>query len=134
MASPPPPPGARRRRLLVGPDCRQPGKHPRTPSGFHATTTNPDRMRAWWASWPQANIGVTTGTSGLVVVDLDGPQGLATWRALTAEHGPGPATATVATPAATSRTTANPLPAVLSPQAWLRRRACGCSTQICSDP
>jgi hypothetical protein len=49
----------------LGPDCRQPGKHPRTPGGHHAATSNPDQVRAWWALWPHANIGITTGTTGL---------------------------------------------------------------------
>jgi hypothetical protein len=82
----------------LGPDCRQPGKHPRTPSGHHTATTNPDQVRAWWTRWPNANIGITTGTTGLAVVDLDGPEGLDTWQRLTARYGPGPDTAAAITP------------------------------------
>ncbi|MGH8896692.1 MAG: bifunctional DNA primase/polymerase, partial [Egibacteraceae bacterium] len=56
-------------------------------------------MGVWWARWPTANIGVSTGrASGLVVIDLDGDAGRASWERLLAEHAPVPETATVATP------------------------------------
>lgn len=83
----------------AGADCRQPGKHLRTLNGFHDATVNPGRVGVWWTRWPTANIGVPTGrASGLVVVDLDGDAGRASWERLLAEHGPVPETATAVTP------------------------------------
>jgi hypothetical protein len=44
--------------------------------GHHDATTDPDRIRAWWARWPHANIGMPTGKrSGWVVVDVDPKHG-----------------------------------------------------------
>lgn len=34
-------------------------------------TTDPATVRQWWERWPDANVGIATG-SGLVVIDLDG--------------------------------------------------------------
>jgi Bifunctional DNA primase/polymerase, N-terminal len=83
----------------AGPDCRKPGKHPRTINGYRDATTDPARAGIWWTRWPNANIGVATGQpSGLVVVDLDGEPGHRSWARLIDEHGPVPETATVATP------------------------------------
>jgi replicative DNA helicase len=39
-------------------------------------TKTPDLIRSWWTKWPQANIGIATGrASGVVVIDVDGPEG-----------------------------------------------------------
>jgi putative DNA primase/helicase len=52
--------------------CTSPGKHPRTPNGFYAATTDEAKIKAWWSIEPPANIGVPTGRmSGLVVLDID---------------------------------------------------------------
>ncbi|ONH33637.1 bifunctional DNA primase/polymerase [Pseudofrankia asymbiotica] len=59
-------------------------------------TTDPSVITFWWSTWPRASVGVATGPSGLVVVDLDGDEGVASWLSLVAEHGQVP-TATVAT-------------------------------------
>jgi hypothetical protein len=81
-----------------GPDCRQPGKHPRTADGFHDATTHAAVVARWWQRWPHANIGIPTGpASRMAVIDLDGPAGTSTWHALTAHHGT-VATATAVTP------------------------------------
>lgn len=37
-------------------------------------TCDPERIERWWASHPRDNIGIATGPSGLVVVDLDVPK------------------------------------------------------------
>ena len=50
--------------------CSNPGKHPLTPRGLDDATVDPERIRAWWAQWPSANIGLRTG-DGLVVLDVD---------------------------------------------------------------
>jgi P4 family phage/plasmid primase-like protien len=48
---------------------------PLTPNGFKAATTDPDQIRAWWAQWPKALIGVPTGkVAGFWVLDLDRPK------------------------------------------------------------
>lgn len=34
------------------------------------------QVRAWWTHWPEANIGIVTGAiSGVVVLDIDNPEG-----------------------------------------------------------
>lgn len=44
----------------------------RSGRGFRDATTDLDQVEAWWRRFPQANIGVPTGSaSGLVVVDVD---------------------------------------------------------------
>ncbi|WP_331736682.1 bifunctional DNA primase/polymerase [Streptomyces sp. NBC_00211] len=39
--------------------------------GFHAATTDPDRLREWWRREPEFGIGVACGAAGLVVIDVD---------------------------------------------------------------
>lgn len=57
-------------------DCR--GKHPRTINGVLDATTDVNTIKRWWTKWPSASIGIATGKkSGLAVIDLDGPEGLA---------------------------------------------------------
>ncbi|MFO0932928.1 MAG: bifunctional DNA primase/polymerase [Planctomycetota bacterium] len=44
--------------------------------GFHDATTDETRIRAWWETWPDANIGLRAGeASGFDVVDLDTQKG-----------------------------------------------------------
>lgn len=48
------------------------GKTPLTSHGFKDASTDPERIREWWTTTPDANIGIATGTaSNLVVLDLD---------------------------------------------------------------
>ena len=55
--------------------CARGGKRPYTPAGFHDASCDAGVVRAWWARWPGANIGLPTGSaSGLDVVDVDVPQ------------------------------------------------------------
>ncbi|WP_157009122.1 bifunctional DNA primase/polymerase [Agromyces laixinhei] len=52
--------------------CHPDGKRPLTPSGFHDASHDHDIVRAWWATWPTANLGMPTGpASGVDVVDVD---------------------------------------------------------------
>ena len=51
------------------------GKTPLTSSGFHAASNDPRMVADWWRVWPDANIGVATGPSGLLVVDCDTAKG-----------------------------------------------------------
>lgn len=47
-------------------------KRPLTRHGFHDATTNPAQIARWWRDWPDANIGMPTGSiSGWEVVDVD---------------------------------------------------------------
>jgi hypothetical protein len=47
-------------------------KSPLTPRGLHDATQDPEQIRAWWGRWPEALVGVPTGsTTGLVVIDYD---------------------------------------------------------------
>lgn len=49
-----------------------PLKRPLVATGFHAATQDEAQIRAWWAQWPDALVGVPTGEkTGLVVIDLD---------------------------------------------------------------
>ena len=52
----------RRRPVFVPAGLRRnSGKHPRTEHGLLDATTDPDRIRSWWARWPDANVGIPTG-------------------------------------------------------------------------
>lgn len=53
------------------PDCKYTGKHPRTNKGVWDATTDPAQIRRWWRQWPNANIGISCGPSGLIILDLD---------------------------------------------------------------
>ena len=69
--------------------CGQFAKHPigaLVPHGVKEATTNRARVLAWWTSHPLANIGLACGHR-FDVLDIDGPTGEATMRALAADHG-----------------------------------------------
>ncbi|SDH21559.1 bifunctional DNA primase/polymerase [Microbacterium pygmaeum] len=52
--------------------CKTAGKRPLTHHGFRDATADIEQIRRWWARWPDANIGMPTGSrSGLEVVDID---------------------------------------------------------------
>lgn len=72
-------------------------KTPLTPHGLKDATNNIDVVRQWWAKWPEANIGLNCGKSGMVVVDLDKHgelDGLEEWENLQASTGLHVATST----------------------------------------
>jgi Bifunctional DNA primase/polymerase, N-terminal/AAA domain len=78
----------RRGRCSCGiPTCANAGKHPRTPHGLKDASADPATIRAWWTDWPDANIGLPTGTH-FTVLDVDpkagGDEAL---RQLEARHG-----------------------------------------------
>src|SRR5687767_7254929 len=55
--------------------CRA-DKRPYTEHGFKDATSDEERVREWWAQWPEALIGMPTGSaSGLVVIDVDLKEG-----------------------------------------------------------
>lgn len=71
-------------------DCDSPGKHPRTEHGLRDATTDEDTIRATWDRWPDANVAINMGASGLVGIDVDvksGALGAETWHAVKAQLG-----------------------------------------------
>lgn len=84
-------------KCTCGKDCgRNAGKHPRTARGFKEATTDPKQLTKWFSKWPNSNIGIATG-DGLVVVDVDGPEGASELKALVEAHGALPDTLVAAT-------------------------------------
>jgi hypothetical protein len=75
------------RRCTCGKDCgKQAGKHPIYKGGFHGATDDQAQIRRWWARHSNANIGVPTG-KGLVIIDIDGDEGLESLHALIEQRG-----------------------------------------------
>lgn len=65
------------------PQCTCIGKHPRIRDFQHGATTDGRQIETWWAGWPEANIGILAGKEGgMVVIDVDGPEGENTLRQL----------------------------------------------------
>jgi putative DNA primase/helicase len=50
--------------------CDTPGKHPRLARWPELATTDAAVIARWWSWWPDANVGLATG-SGLLVLDVD---------------------------------------------------------------
>jgi hypothetical protein len=68
-------------------------KIPLTGHGCLDATSDDERVRAWWDQWPDANIGLATGSkSGVWVLDIDGEEGEASLRDLEHRLGALPAT------------------------------------------
>lgn len=69
--------------------CKPGDKTPITTHGFKDATRDAKRIRAWWRTNPDANIGLVTGpTSGLLVIDVDPRNGGdTTFARLEGEHG-----------------------------------------------
>ena len=78
-------------------------KRPLTPHGCKDAKKDPGAIRAWWKRWPNANVGVATGSaSNLVVIDEDydpdkGIDGIMSMREWAKVHGELPDTAMVIT-------------------------------------
>lgn len=51
--------------------CKPRAKEPLIAGGFKAATIDPMQVQAWWDKWPDANVGIATGPSGLCVLDID---------------------------------------------------------------
>ncbi len=67
-------------------------KRPLVKDWPHKATTDLKTIQAWWAQWPDANVGLACGPSGSFVVDLDvkgDADGLASWANLRARLGLG---------------------------------------------
>jgi hypothetical protein len=76
-------------RCTCGQDCgKNAGKHPRIKGGFKIATADANQIEEWWRKWPDANIGIATGSvSGIIVLDIDGPEGHASLAKLIARCG-----------------------------------------------
>lgn len=74
------------------------GKRPACRNGFKDATRDTETIRRWWTRMPTANIGIDSGRSGLAVIDLDGPIGLACWTELLERHPDTPQTLRARTP------------------------------------
>lgn len=85
----------------LGDECGHTAKHPDgrlAPSGINSATRLPHRIEGWFTRRPWANVGIATGPSGLVVLDLDPRNGgQASLSALTDRHGALPPTLTCLT-------------------------------------
>jgi hypothetical protein len=82
-----------------GRPCRDAGKHPRIKGWPALATAVPQKLVEWWSKWPDANVGIATGSrSGIVLVDIDprsgGERTLAEYER---HHGPLPSTAETVT-------------------------------------
>lgn len=74
-------------RCSCGRNCgKQAGKHPRTQHGLEDATLDMEQIRSWWLRWPDANIGVSCGPSGLYVVDTDGVAAHDAWLLAAGDH------------------------------------------------
>jgi len=51
--------------------CRPRDKTPLTSHGVHDASRDEVTIREWWTRWPDANIAIACGPSGLVVLDVD---------------------------------------------------------------
>ena len=72
--------------------CSNRGKHPISklvPLGHTMATNNADTIERWWASHPEANIGMPMAANHLIGVDIDPRNGgYMTMEQIEAEHGP----------------------------------------------
>ena len=55
--------------------CQHPGKHPRIMNWQNDCSIDPEVITGWWKKWPDANVAIATGKSGLVVIDIDPDKG-----------------------------------------------------------
>lgn len=68
--------------LVCKGECGKPGH------GLYDATTDHAQINRWWRRQPDANIGIPAGPpSGWLIVDPDGPEGLAAWAALEQTYG-----------------------------------------------
>jgi hypothetical protein len=84
------------------PKCQAPGKHPKLPKWQDRAGTTLDRIQHWFSEkgnqYGPANLGIVTGKDkGVLVIDVDGPEGIASIARLEYEWGPLPATVTSVT-------------------------------------
>jgi putative DNA primase/helicase len=77
----------------AGRRCHSPGKHPLVTGWQRAAATDPATITRWWTKWPDANIALACGPSGLLALDIDPRHGGdETLNDLVAAYGPLPLT------------------------------------------
>ncbi|OGI24852.1 MAG: hypothetical protein A2287_08370 [Candidatus Melainabacteria bacterium RIFOXYA12_FULL_32_12] len=59
------------------PECKDAGKHPRTPRGHLDATNDQKVIKKWWEEHPDSNIGVNCKQSGIIAIDTDNHEGKA---------------------------------------------------------
>lgn len=71
------------------PTCTNQGKHPATGAGgLNLATKDIEKLKELWNARPHLNVGIATGeTSGVFVIDIDGPQGEKDLEYLEKTHG-----------------------------------------------
>jgi hypothetical protein len=64
-------------KCSCGKDLKHTGaaKHPRISAWQDKATTDPAQIIEWWTRWPDANIGLVAGKSGLLILDVDPDKG-----------------------------------------------------------
>lgn len=62
--------------------CAKAGKHPRLSGGFKSATVDETALAGWWQRWPDANIATVPGLCGMIALDVDGPIGEESAKAL----------------------------------------------------
>jgi hypothetical protein len=78
-------------------ECDSPGKTATVYWADRDSSTEAE-IRQWWQTWPDANLAILTGhRSRLIVVDIDGPEGEASLKAMEDAYGPLPPTLEVKT-------------------------------------
>lgn len=79
--------------------CDTVGKHPRTKNGVYDASTDEAKIRRWWETWENANIGIALGKeAGFYVLDVDPRNGGdGTLASLERKHGRLPETRTADT-------------------------------------
>ncbi len=76
----------------------KPGKHPMVGKWQECACSDPTQIRQWFSKWPDAGVGIATGTESKVfVVDVDGQQGEETLLSLMKTHDWNPNTLTATT-------------------------------------
>src|SRR5574343_1002555 len=60
-----------RRQYVADYVCPTPGKHPRISDWENQATRELGIIRQWWQRWPNANVGIAAGKSGLLTLDAD---------------------------------------------------------------
>ncbi len=77
------------------PYCESIGKHPRLKDWNNETTIDKEVIIKWWSEWPDANVGIIPGKSGLLALDIDTRHdGDLSLKELELEHGNLPSTLT----------------------------------------
>lgn len=51
--------------------CDTPGKHPRLADWEENASRDEATINEWWRKWPDSNVGIAAGKSGLLVFDID---------------------------------------------------------------